>query len=240
MMTRKDGRANGQMRPAAIERGYALASACIIFISCSHDGVEHAAREDAAEQSVSIANETNSNGMKHLITYLDGIEQSVLDMQYLQEDTKNIVNELTNRKYDASKGDGDWWGETVAWHIHDLYDRRDPKTAPILVEYLCDPSLRVGGLIVRESVTNLGIYSVPYLIRYIDSENTGMWEIIELLEIISKNEPALMSGILKYVVIPKVETELSKPGEGSKFLKAHFSGHYTRLKELSLQLEESR
>ena len=251
-MTRKDGRANDQMRPAAIERGYAklaagsaLISACIIFSSCSSENVKPVAREDVSESehSISIANEADSKKVSHTMDYLIGIEKELDESAYISQDISDIVSELNRLSLiDPQSIKGEWLDETMADHISDLYlyHQADPKTAETLVRYLCDPSLRIGGHHIRNAIIRLGMSSVPFLIDYIDSENTAMWEIVELLEIISNNEPALMGDVLKYAAIPKVETELSKPGEGSKFLKAHFSGHYTRLKELSLQLEESR
>ena len=251
-MTRKDERTKDQFRPAAIERGYAkfaagsaLISACIIFSSCSSESVEPVAREDVSESehSISIANEADSKKVSDAMDYLIGIEKELDESTYISQDISDIVSELIKLRYmDASTVKGEWLEETMADRITDLYlhHQPDPKTAKILVRYLCDPlDVHIDGLHIRHAIINLGMYSVPYLIKYIDSDNKDMYKSVYILKKIAENNSTSMKDVLKYVVHPKLEIELSEPGEGSDFLLKYFSDHYTSLKELSLQLEEA-
>ena len=174
-----------------------------------------------------------------LSQYLYNIEQEIANLDYIEHETKEIINALKSLINNRCSYKGDW-GEAISFPIHDLYHKKDPKTAPILVDCLCDPDIRAGGVIVHEAISNLGIYSVPYLIKYIDSKNTAMWAIIDILAAISNDSPIIMKDILNHIIIPKIESELKKDDEGSHFLLNYAMEDYSNLKSVNEQLNSNK
>ena len=90
-------------------------------------------------------------------------------------------------------------------------DPTDPRSAEVLATYLCEGI--IGGLSLESALVEVGVPAVPYLIPYmLDMEAMPVLRsrAIIVLGQISERYRADLDGIVKHIIIPRLEAILSQ------------------------------
>ena len=162
----------------------------------------------------------------------EAIVQEIENSDYIYSDSAELISKLTdhwNAPLEVKQHSGEAWGEYAFDTLDALCDRREPRAAEIIVTFACHQN-GVGGLRMDEAVTNLGMYSVPYLLEYMDADRNKFFLAIELLNAIAAAHPEESYGIVKHIALPKIEAETQRGGRYVDAFRHYIDEEYGKLK----------
>ena len=98
-------------------------------------------------------------------------------------------------------------GEEVSVMIDELCRQGDPRAAEVLIAHMSDGD--IGGKVITDALVAIGPPAVPYILPYLERENTGETDTISILAVfdplalIGVRYRSDLGGILDHIIIPK-------------------------------------